>query len=75
MSLQTSQSANHFHGADLGFVETPKVEGHWTVEKALAATPDEHKSSDPDSPLPYFHILERLKTTKREGWRRFGIER
>lgn len=25
------------------------------------------------SPVPFFHILERLKTTKREGWRRFGI--
>jgi putative hydrolase of HD superfamily len=27
------------------------------------------------SPLPFFHMLERLKTTKREGWRRFGIDR
>ncbi|KAK5167045.1 uncharacterized protein LTR77_007774 [Saxophila tyrrhenica] len=26
------------------------------------------------SPLPFFHLLERLKTTKREGWRRFGID-
>lgn len=25
------------------------------------------------SPVPFFHVLERLKTTKREGWRRFGI--
>lgn len=25
------------------------------------------------SPVPFFHLLERLKTTKREGWRRFGI--
>lgn len=23
--------------------------------------------------MPFFHLLERLKTTKREGWRRFGI--
>lgn len=30
---------------------------------------------DSTSPLPYFHLLERLKTTKREGWRRFGIVR
>lgn len=28
---------------------------------------------DTESPLPFFHLLERLKTTKREGWRRFGI--
>jgi putative hydrolase of HD superfamily len=26
------------------------------------------------SPVPFFHLLERLKTTKRAGWRRFGIE-
>lgn len=25
------------------------------------------------SPIPFFHLIERLKTTKREGWRRFGI--
>ena len=25
------------------------------------------------SPVPYFHVLERLKTMKREGWRRFDI--
>lgn len=27
------------------------------------------------SPIPFFHLLERLKTTKREGWRRFGLDR
>lgn len=26
------------------------------------------------SPLSFFHLLERLKTTKRAGWRRFGID-
>ena len=25
------------------------------------------------SPIPFFHLLERLKTTPRAGWRRFGI--
>lgn len=25
------------------------------------------------SPLPFLHTIERLKTNKREGWRRFGI--
>jgi putative hydrolase of HD superfamily len=25
------------------------------------------------SPIAFFHMIERLKTTKREGWRRFGI--
>lgn len=26
------------------------------------------------SPVPFFHLLERLKTTKRAGWQRFGVE-
>lgn len=26
-----------------------------------------------DSPVPFFHLLERLKTTKRAGWQRFEI--
>ena len=28
---------------------------------------------NPASPIPFFHLLERLKTTKREGWRRLNI--
>lgn len=35
----------------------------------LPYPPEENSSS----PLPFFHLIERLKTTKREGWRRFGI--
>lgn len=31
--------------------------------------PKPHSSS----PIAFFHVLERLKVTKREGWRRFGI--
>jgi putative hydrolase of HD superfamily len=27
-----------------------------------------------NSPVPFFHLLERLKTTPRAGWRRFGLE-
>lgn len=27
----------------------------------------------PTSPIAFFHFLERLKTTKREGWRRLGL--
>jgi putative hydrolase of HD superfamily len=27
-----------------------------------------------DSPVPFFHLLERLKTTPRAGWLRFGLE-
>jgi putative hydrolase of HD superfamily len=39
------------------------------VLSTLPIQPQKHSSS----PVAFFHILERLKTTKREGWRRFGI--
>lgn len=60
---------------DIGVVETPKVEGEWTVDKCLATVTTGKLSEGTNSPVPYFHMLERLKTTKREGWRRFGIYR
>ncbi|OXV06733.1 hypothetical protein Egran_05499 [Elaphomyces granulatus] len=44
----------------------------WTTQSVLATIahpPEEHSSS----PMPFFHLLERLKTTKREGWRRLGL--
>lgn len=31
-------------------------------------------SQRPDSPIPFLHLLERLKTTPREGWRRLRID-
>jgi putative hydrolase of HD superfamily len=38
----------------------------------LADLPHRPETST-SSPIPFFHMLERLKTTKREGWRRFGL--
>jgi putative hydrolases of HD superfamily len=38
----------------------------------LAAIPDQLPENSP-SPIPFFHLIERLKREKREGWRRFGI--
>ncbi|ETS82331.1 hypothetical protein PFICI_04207 [Pestalotiopsis fici W106-1] len=64
-----------FKPVDAGSVETAKVSGDWTVEKALATIHPEPPVSNSTSPLPFFHMLERLKTSKREGWRRFGIEK
>ncbi|KJZ77842.1 hypothetical protein HIM_03019 [Hirsutella minnesotensis 3608] len=62
--------------ANLGYTPTPKVSGPWSVDKALETLPEQSRSSKgTSSPLAFFHMLERLKTTKREGWRRFGIER
>ncbi|KAF1942126.1 HD domain-containing protein [Clathrospora elynae] len=44
----------------------------WSVESVLAEiTPGYAENTD--SPLPFFHLLERLKTTRRAGWCRFGI--
>lgn len=39
------------------------------VLSTLPHPPEENSTS----PVPFFHLLERLKTTRREGWRRFGI--
>ncbi|QIX00296.1 hypothetical protein AMS68_005813 [Peltaster fructicola] len=47
-------------------------DGHWTPETVLSSLPQKPQENT-TSPIPFFHILERLKTTKREGWRRFGI--
>lgn len=40
----------------------------------LSTLPHPPEENSP-SPVPFFHLLERLKTTKREGWRRFGLEK
>ncbi|KAF4466513.1 hd family hydrolase [Fusarium albosuccineum] len=42
----------------------------WTVEKVLAGNDLVLGSG---SPISFFHLLGRLKTTKREGWKRHGI--
>lgn len=60
---------------EVGVVPVPKVEGTWTVDKALDTFSATKPAEGTASPVPYFHILERLKTTKREGWKRFGINR
>ncbi|RMJ27988.1 HD family hydrolase [Aspergillus sp. HF37] len=46
----------------------------WTTQAVLSTLPHPPEENSA-SPVPFFHLLERLKTTKREGWRRFGIER
>jgi putative hydrolase of HD superfamily len=60
---------------DPGIVKTPDVSEPWSVDKVLATISPAPPAEGTDSPVPYFHILERLKTNKREGWRRFNIER
>ncbi|KAH8680510.1 HD domain-containing protein [Xylariales sp. PMI_506] len=67
-------SANNLQD-DPGHVFTPKVSDPWTVDKVLDTIHPAPPTAGTSSPIPFFHMLERLKTTKREGWRRFGIDR
>jgi putative hydrolases of HD superfamily len=60
---------------DPGIVTTPAVSEPWAVEKVVATITPAPPVEGSSSPVPYFHALERLKTNKREGWRRFGIDR
>jgi putative hydrolases of HD superfamily len=45
----------------------------WTLDKALAVSSIGKPVEGSSSPVPFFHVLERLKTTKRAGWMRFGV--
>lgn len=49
----------------------------WSVEAVIDGLPANTTkfslTEKPESPLQFFHYLERLKIEKREGWRRFGI--
>jgi putative hydrolase of HD superfamily len=75
VSLQPTSRRRQLTCPDLGFTPTPKVSGEWEVEKVVEAIPGDAPKTGSQSPLAFFHMIERLKTTKREGWRRFGIER
>jgi len=49
-------------------------DGQWTPQTVLHTLPPHSQPrANTSSPVAFFHMLERLKTTKREGWRRFGI--
>ncbi|KAG9246521.1 HD domain-containing protein [Calycina marina] len=50
-----------------------EVDNIWDCIEEAAQLRDGPPEIGSDLPLPFFHILQRLKTTKREGWRRFGI--
>ncbi|OKL57165.1 hypothetical protein UA08_07444 [Talaromyces atroroseus] len=54
----------------MGSTETQQ--GDWTPWTVLSTIPHPIEENSA-SPIPFFHLLERLKTTKREGWRRFGL--
>ena len=73
--LETSASLHQLQGAHLepGVLTSSSAKAPWTVEGAVAKLPGGTPVADSSSPVPFFHMLERLKTTKREGWRRSGI--
>lgn len=79
IDLRNSAEPNHSDDSVIGLGYTPmiKVEGTWEVDEALKQVPGVSKAPEEGakSPVAFFHILERLKTSKREGWRRFGITR
>ncbi|KAL9058930.1 MAG: hypothetical protein Q9162_001487 [Coniocarpon cinnabarinum] len=57
-----------------GILEKAEAEKKWVPAIVLEQIPvSSRPQGHTKSPIPFFHILERLKTTKREGWRRFGI--
>ncbi|KAJ2896031.1 hypothetical protein MKZ38_005916 [Zalerion maritima] len=60
---------------DPAVVPAPSIEGTWTVDKVLVTIDEGAPQEGSESPIPFFHMLEKLKTTKREGWRRFDINR
>ncbi|KAI9678238.1 MAG: hypothetical protein M1817_006183 [Caeruleum heppii] len=60
--------------AQAGILSASEIKEPWSVQSALARIGTPQPSSHPTSPLHFFHLLTRLKTTPREGWRRFNIE-
>lgn len=73
MALEEAHETNAPAAPNSG-VLTPRTaqNDHWTPETVLKDLPHRPETSTA-SPIPFFHMLERLKTTKREGWRRFGL--
>ena len=57
-----------------GTLDPDAAQAPWSVEAVVAGIPGGAPETNSSSPVPFFHMLERLKTTKREGWRRFGIK-
>ena len=56
-----------------GILTSSGAKAPWTVEGVVAKLLGGTLVAGSSSPVPFFHMLKRLKTTKREGWRRYGI--
>jgi len=55
-----------------GVLTPSQAQSDWSPETVLSKL-DHRPQTNSTSPVSFFHALERLKTTKREGWRRFNI--
>ncbi|KAH6714415.1 hypothetical protein BKA61DRAFT_643367 [Leptodontidium sp. MPI-SDFR-AT-0119] len=56
-----------------GILTSSSAKAPWTVERVVAKLPGGTPVAGSSSPVPFFHMLERLETAKREGWRRYAI--
>ncbi|KAG9192510.1 hypothetical protein G6011_11244 [Alternaria panax] len=73
MPVDEATQVNGVPDASAGVLDAKTVEqGEWSVESVLADITPRY-AEHTDSPVPFFHLLERLKTTKRAGWQRFHI--
>ncbi|KAM0718670.1 hypothetical protein Q7P37_005741 [Cladosporium fusiforme] len=73
MAVEEAPSTNAPVAPNSGVLTPRTAENeHWTPETVLSTLPHRPETQS-TSPIPFFHMLERLKTTKREGWRRFGL--
>jgi putative hydrolase of HD superfamily len=71
--LSTYISWNCVKPPDDAVVAAPTVPEPWTLDKALAVSSVGKPVEGSSSPVPFFHVIERLKTTSRAGWLRFGV--
>jgi len=60
------------HAKNMSHTSSLPKPNPWSVRAVLNQLPDRPQENS-SSPVPFFHYVERLKTEKREGWRRFGI--
>ncbi|RKF78937.1 HD domain-containing protein C4G3.17 [Golovinomyces cichoracearum] len=68
----TGYTKSCFLTEKLDTLDSQSASPKWLVQDVAARLPNGAPQEGSDSPVSFFHILERLKTTPREGWRRFG---
>ncbi|KAF2149970.1 hypothetical protein K461DRAFT_245243 [Myriangium duriaei CBS 260.36] len=71
--VENAVETNESPKPDSGILKAEEAkQARWTPQTVLSTMRPQPQTQS-SSPVPFFHLLERLKTTKREGWRRFGI--